>query len=148
MACGIVKEDVDHVLTVERAKLTPGCWIIIRYIDDGWFPAKVSTDMKSICIERETYNLDPAEDEFVEYSTLASSFIQLHPNSVMVRLDDKDYLVADPKMSVSSTIRALNVVRSRSGLRLLPPLEERYESFSVQEAATLCTPGILALRVA
>lgn len=149
MLCGrsLQTGDVDHVLTLEPPKVSPGRWILIRYIEDGWFPAKISTDMKSVFIEQDTYDFDATEDEFVEYSTLASSFIRLHPNSVMVRLDDRDYLVADPKMSVGATIRALNVLRRRSGLPLLPPLEERYETFSVEEAATLCAPRILALHV-
>jgi hypothetical protein len=140
-------DDVDHVLTVDRARVLPGSWILIRYIEDGWFPAKLSTDTKSVIIERDTYTFDATEDEFVEYSSLASNFLQLHPNSVMVRLDDKDYLVADPKRSVGSTINALNVLRRRSNLSLLPPLDEQYEGFSVEEAATLCTPGILTLHV-
>lgn len=136
-----------HVLPLHPARVTPGSWVLIRYIEDGWFPGKLSQDMKTVEIDREVYNFDPNEDEFVEYSSKASEFVALHPQSVLVKLADTEYIVSDPQMSVVDAVRALNALRHNSGLKLLPPLERRYESYSIADAATLCSPSILALHV-
>lgn len=136
-----------HVLALQPARPSPGSWVVVKYSGEGWHMGKLSSDMKTVTINGEAFEFDATEDEFVDYSIHAKNFIALHPDSVMVRLNDIEYILSNPKISLDWAIRSINAVRNRSNQKLLPPIESEYKSYTIEQAAALCSPAILVLEV-
>ena len=138
---------IDRILPLQSAKPAPNIWVIVKYTNEGWFPGRLSPDMTTVAIEGASYDFDANEDEFVLFNAMSREFLNQYPNSVLVRLTDMEYIISDPTMSLCRVVRSINAVRNNANQRLLPPLETRYEKYSLAEAAALCTPPILSLEV-
>ena len=139
--------NIDYMCALPPARAFPNLWVIVKYTNEGWFPGRLSSDMKTVAIEGASYDFDAGEDEFVEFTANSRAFLQRHPDSVLVRLKDMEYLIFDPKMPLHRVITGVNAVRNASNQKLLPALEKKYEAYSIEDAAALCSPPILALEV-
>lgn len=139
--------EIRSLMLLKKAAAIGNAWVFVRYADDGWSPGKLSPHTDLVTIGDEVFAFDELEDEFVEYDSRTREFLTRYPAAYLVRLGEMEYLVSDPNMTVAELIITINALRHNAKQSKLPPVDKLYAKYSVQHAAELCNPPILALHV-